>query len=92
MRRDHKNLNVRARLAIEDVVRKPRHSIAPNTGGKLHAVPLRIFTNLDHRCVEGSEIPCAEPGPLLLVVCDVLKVFNPRRITEEVTHLSKAWA
>ena len=29
---------------------------------------------------------------LLLVVGDVFKVFNPRRLTEEVAHLSKAWA
>ena len=92
MRRDYKNLNVRARLAIKDVVRKSRRSKAPNTGSMLHAVPLGVFTHLDHRCVEGSEIPCPEPGPLLLVVGNVLKVFNPRRVTEEVTHLSKAWA
>ena len=77
MRRDYKNLNVRARLAIEDVVRKSRHSKTPNTWRMLHTVPLRVFTNLDHRRVEGSEIPCPKAGPLLLVVGDVLKVFNP---------------
>lgn len=92
MRRDHKNFDGKARLAIQDVVRKAWHSIAPNAGGKLDAIPLRVFTDLNHCRFEGSEVACAEPPSLLLVVRDVLKVFNPRRLTEEEAHLSKACA
>ena len=92
MRRDHKNLDVSARLPIEDIVRKARHSIAPNTGSKLDAIPLWIFADLDHCRFKGGEVACAESPSLFFVVGDVLKVFNPRRLIEEVGHLSKACA
>lgn len=77
MRRDHKNLNVRVQLAVENVVREARHSIAPNTRRNFNAIPLRVFANLDHGRLEGSKVARAKARPLLLVVGDVLKVFNP---------------
>lgn len=89
VRRDHKNLNVRVQLAVENVVREARHSIAPNTRRKFNAISVRVFANLDHGRFKGSKIACAKARPLLLVVGDVLKVFNPRRLTEKVAHLSK---
>lgn len=59
---------------------------------KLDAIPLWVIADLNHCRFKGSEVACAEPTSLLLVVGDVLKVFNPRRLIEEVTHLSKACA
>ena len=92
MRGDNKNLNDAARLTIENVVRKARYSITPNTWGKLNTIPLWVFTDLDHCRLESSKISHAESRSTLFVVGDVLKMFNPRRLTEEVAHLSKAWA
>ena len=92
MRCNHKNLDVTAREAIENVVRKARHSIAPNAGSKLGTIPLRVLTDLDHCSFEGSEVPRAESPSLFFVVGDVLKVFCPSRLVEEVAHLSKACA
>ena len=92
MGRDHKILDVGARKAKEDVVRKSRHSIAPNAGSKLDAVSLWVFTDLDHCRFKGSEVACTESPSLFFVLGDVLKMFNPRRLIEEVGHLSKACA
>ena len=92
MRRNNKNLHIGASLAIEDVVGKAQYSIKPNARGKLDTIPLRVFTDLDHRRLKGSKVAGAESRSLLLVVGDVLKVFNPCCLTEEVAHLSKAWA
>ena len=92
VRRDNKNLNVSAQLAIEDIERKSRYSIAPNARWKLHWIHLRVFTNLDHCSVKGGQVAFTEPTTLLLVVRDVLKVFNPCRLSKRVTHLSRAWA
>ena len=92
MGRDHKNLDVNARQAIENVVRKSGHSMSPYAGSKLDAISLWVFTNLDHCRFKGSEVACTESPSLFFVVGDVLKVFNPRRLIEEVGHLSKACA
>ena len=92
MWRNNKNLNIVASLAIDDVVGKAQYSIKPNAGGKLHPIPLRVLTDLDHCRFKGSKVAGAESMSLLLVVGDVFKVFNPRRLAEEVAHFSKAWA
>ena len=92
MWRNNKNLNIVASLAVEDVVGKAQYSIKPNAGGKLHPIPLRVLTDLDHCHLEGSKIAGAESMSLFLVIGYVLKVFNPRCLTEEVAHFSKAWA
>jgi hypothetical protein len=92
MWRNHENFDVRAGLAIEDVVRKTRHSIATNAGSKLNAIPLRIFTNFDHCRFKSGKVARAESWSLLLVVGNVLKVFSPCCLIEEVAHLSKACA
>ena len=118
MRRNNKNLNIVASLAIDDVVGKAQYSIKPNARGKLRflgseskfaqpkagpegsvlcteaklASDPNNRTNLDHCHLEGSKIAGAESMSLFLVIGDVLKVFNPRCLTEEVAHFSKAWA
>lgn len=80
---DHKYLDVNARLAIEDVVRKARYPISPNARGKLDAISPRVLTDFDHCRLKGSKIARAKSGSPLLVVSDVFKVFNPRRLTEK---------
>ena len=87
---DDKNLNVHARLPIEDVVWESRHSIAPNLGRKLDTIALRGLTNLDHCGIKRGEITPTESRLTSLVVGNVLKVFNSRRLSEEITHLSRA--
>ena len=52
----------------------------------------RVRTDLDHCRVKGSKVAGAESVSLFLVIGDVFKVFNPRRLAEEVAHFSKAWA
>jgi hypothetical protein len=51
-----------------------------------------MFTNLDHRRLERSEIPSAQARTLLFVVGDVLKMLDARCLTEKETHFSNAWA
>ena len=68
------------------------YSMASNPGRMLDAISLRVFADLHHRRFKGREVACAETPPLLLVVGDMLKVFDPRRLIEEVTHLSKVCA
>ena len=92
MRGDNKNFNFAARLPIQDVVRKAQYSITPNTRGELDTIRLRVLTDLDHCRLKGSKITRAETRSALLVVGHVLKVFDARRLAEEVVHLSKAWA
>jgi hypothetical protein len=92
MRRDHQHFNLRAGLAIENVLRKARYSTPPDTGSKFNAKPIWIFTNVNHRCFERREIPSAQSNTLLFVVGDVLEVLDACALTEEVTHFSNAWA
>jgi hypothetical protein len=40
-------------------------------------------TNLGHRRLERSEIPSAQARTLLFVEGDVLKMLDPRRLTEK---------
>ena len=92
MRSDHKHFDFIAQLAIENVVWEARYSIPPDTGSKFDAKPIRVFTNLNHRCFKRSEIPRTQARALRFVVGDVLKVLNTCRLAEEVTHFSNAWA
>jgi hypothetical protein len=92
MRRNNENLYFVASLAIEDVVGKAQYSMKPNARCKLDTIPLWVLTDLDHSRLKGSKVAGAQSMSLLLVISDVLKVFNPRCVTEEVAHLSKAWA
>ena len=90
MRRDHEHFDVRTRPAIENAVGKARYSIPPNTGRKFDAIPVRIFTDLDHRSLESRKITRAQADALRFVVGDVLKMLNARHLNEEVTHFSNA--
>lgn len=92
MRGHHKNLNVYACQAIENVVREARYSMAPYAGGKLDTIALWVLTDLDHRLLKRSEVARTEPPSLSLVVRDVFKMLYPRRFAKEVAHLSKACA
>lgn len=92
MRGHHKNLNVYACEAIENVVGEARHSVAPYAGGKLDSISLWVLTDLGHCHIKRSEVARTEPPSLGLVVRDVFKMFYPRRFAEEVAHLSKACA
>jgi hypothetical protein len=92
MRCNHENLDVTACQPIENVVRKAWHPVAPNARGKLDTIPLRVLTDLDHCSIEGGEVTCPQSPSLFFIVGDVLKVFYPSRIAEEIAHLSRAWA
>ena len=92
MRCNHKYLDLHTRFTIQNAVGKARHPVPPNAWRKHNAKPCRMLTNLDHRGLKCREIPCAQTGSLLLVVGDVLKMFRPSRIAEEIAHLSNACA
>ena len=92
MRGDDKNLNFGTRLAIKDVVWKAQYSTAANTREQLDTIPVWILANLDHCRLKCRKITRTECRLAFLIVGDVFKVFNPRRLAKEVAHLSKAWA
>lgn len=92
MQRDRKKLDFRARLTIENVVRRARNAIPPDGWRKFGAKPLRVFANFDHRCFKGTEVPCAKAWAAPFGVGDVFKVRIARQRAEEVAHMSNAWA
>ena len=53
---NNKNFDFCARLAIEDVLWKPWHTIAANAGNKFNAIPLWVFADLDHRRFKRREV------------------------------------
>src|ERR1035437_4287113 len=79
-------------MTIEDVVGKTCYTVTANIGREFNAISIRGFTDFPHRGIEGHQITCAEANLASLVVGHMLKVFNSRGFTEEVTHLSKAFA
>jgi hypothetical protein len=85
-----KNLNICARLPIEDVVRKTRNPIAPDIGRKLDAIAMWTLADLGHCGVKGCEITRTESFLASLVIGYMLKVFNACRFIEELAHLSRA--
>jgi len=92
MQRDRRKLDFRARLTIENVVRRARNAIPPDGWRKFGAKPLRVFANFDHRCFKGTEVPCAKAWAAPFGVGDVFKVRIARQRAEEVAHMSNAWA
>ena len=76
MRCDHKHLDVRIRLAIQDAEGKARHSIPANDRGKFNTKPIGMLTYIDHRGFERCKVPRAQTGPLFLIVGNVLKMFD----------------
>ncbi len=78
--------------AIQDVERKPRHTKTPDARRKLNAIPARRFTHMNHCRIERSQVMGTETSLTIFIVGNVLQVFNPRRLMEEVIHFSRASA
>lgn len=92
VRRYDKHFNFCPRLAVKNVVGEAGYAILADSRRQFNAKSVWVFTNGSHCSIKRCQVSCTQSGTLSFVIGHVLKVFNPRLFTEEITHFSRAWA